>query len=361
MRRYVLKRIGQAVLVLWAAYTLTFVLLSALPGDAITSRIQAPDSDISPEGAQALLSYYGLDRPLWQQYLHGLVSAIQGDLGYSLNTAQPVDRLIGDALPSTLALSFLGLVIGTVIAGVVAISIIYAPWPWLRTFFGSLPPLFGSVPTFVVGILLLQVLAFQLGLIPSVDDGSPRAVIAPAVTLGIVLAATLAQVFATSVRTTRQQPFVHVEQARGAGEGYIFRKDILRNSVLPVLTLLGLAFGELIAGSVVTEAVFARNGIGQLIVGSVNTQDLPVVQGVVLVSAAAYVVINLIVDLAYPFIDPRILVEGGPRRAARGARRAAVRSAVAAPTNPGPAPAAPAVPAPLDPSPPRLPAEWAMP
>jgi peptide/nickel transport system permease protein len=359
MRRYVLKRVGQAVLVLWAAYTLTFVLLSALPGDAITSRIQAPDSDISPEGAQALLSYYGLDRPLWQQYLHGLTSAVRGDLGYSLNTAQPVDRLIGDALPSTLALSFLGLVIGTVIAGVVAISIIHAPWPWLRTFFGSLPPLFGSVPTFVVGILLLQVLAFQLGLIPSVDDGSPRAVIAPAVTLGIVLAATLAQVFATSVRTTRQQPFVHVQQARGAGEGYIFRKDVLRNSVLPVLTLLGLAFGELIAGSVVTEAVFARNGIGQLIVGSVNTQDLPVVQGVVLVSAAAYVVINLIVDLAYPFIDPRILVEGRPRRASKSVRRSAVAAPVTPPALPAPPP--PAVPAPPHPSPPPLPAERGKP
>lgn len=368
MRRYALKRVGQAALVLWAAYTLTFVLLSALPGDAITSRIQAPDSDISPEGAQALLSFYGLDRPLWQQYLHGLTAAIQGDLGYSLNTAQPVDRLIGDALPSTLALSFLGLVIGTVIAGVVAISIIYAPWPWLRSFFGSLPPLFGSVPTFVVGILLLQILAFQLGLIPSVDDGSTRAVVAPAVTLGIVLAATLAQVFATSVRTTREQPFVHVQQARGAGEGYIFRKDVLRNSVLAVLTLLGLAFGELIAGSVVTEAVFARNGIGQLVVGSVNTQDLPVVQGVVLVSAAAYVVINLIVDLAYPFIDPRILIEGKPRRVTRTARRSAALSAVAAPVKASPAPAgaAPAPtpspsPAPAGPSQPRLPAEWAMP
>ena len=368
MRRYVLKRVGQAALVLWAAYTLTFILLSVLPGDAITNRIQAPDSDISPEGAQSLLAFYGLDRPLWEQYLHGIGAAIQGDLGYSLNTAQPVHQLIGDALPSTLALTFLGLLVGTVLAGVVAISIIYAPWAWLRSFVGSLPPLFGSVPTFVVGILLLQILAFQLGLIPSVDDGSFRALVAPAVTLGIVLAATLAQVFATSVRHTRRQAYVHVQFARGAGEGYIFRKDVLRNSVRPVLTLLGLAFGELIAGSVVTEAVFARNGIGQLIVGSVITQDLPVVQGVVLVSAAAYVVSNLAVDLAYPFIDPRILVDGRARRATRGPRR---RAAAATAPTPSTAPAvavtaaaavAPRVAAaPTEPSQPRLPAEWAMP
>lgn len=360
MRGYLLKRVGQAVLVLWAAYTLAFVLLSALPGDAISNRIHNPDSDISPEGAQALLAFYGLDRPLWQQYLHALVAAIRGDLGYSLNNARPVDQLIAEALPSTLRLTLLGLAVGAVLAGVVAIAIVYAPWPWLRSFFGSLPPLFGSVPTFVVGILALQFFAFQFGLIPSVDDGSLRALLAPAITLGILLAATLAQVFATSIRTTRDQPFVHVQHARGAGEGYVFRRDVLRNSTLPVLTLLGLAFGELIAGSVVTEAVFARNGIGQLVVGSVNTQDLPVVQGVVLLSAAAYVLINLAVDLAYPFIDPRILVDGRPRRVARrGRRHAAAVAGAAAAAAPKAGNAQPA--AEVEPSQPRLPAEWAMP
>jgi peptide/nickel transport system permease protein len=344
MRSYLLKRVGQAVLVLWAAYTLAFVLLSALPGDAITNRIQKPDSDISPEGAAALIAFYGLDRPLWQQYGHALLAAVRGDLGYSLNTARPVDQMIAEALPSTLQLTLLGLVFGVVIAAVVTLAIVYAPWTWLRSFFSSLPALFGSVPTFVVGILGLQFFAFQLGLIPSVDDGSLRALLAPAATLGIVLAATLAQVFSTSIRSTRNQPFVHVQHAKGAGEGYIFHKDVLRNSALPVLTLLGLAFGELIARSVVTEAVYARGGIGQLIVGSVNTQDLPVVQGVVLLSTAAYVVINLVVDLAYPFIDPRILVDGKTPRVTRGTRR---RAAVRAQPLPAGAP--------------RLPAEVAMP
>lgn len=344
MRSYILKRLGQAVLVLWAAYTVSFVLLSVLPGDAITNRIQNPDSDISPEGALALIAFYGLDRPLWQQYLHGLFAAVQGDLGYSLNNAVPVNQLIGEALPATLQLTLLGLLIGVVLAGLVAIAINYAPWGWLRTLVGSLPPLFGSVPTFVVGILVLQLFAFQLGLIPSVDNGSFLALIAPAATLGIILAASLSQVFASSIRSTRRQAFVHVQFAKGAGEGYVFRKDVLRNSSLPVLTLLGLAFGDLIAGSVVTEAVFARGGIGQLVVGAVNTQDLPVVQGVVLLSTAAYVVINLAVDLAYPLIDPRILVDGRTPRVTRAKR---VRSAAPTPT--------------AETSTPRLPAEVAMP
>ena len=326
MRSHLLKRLGQAVLVLWAAYTLSFILLSALPGNAITNRIQSPDSDVSPEGAQALLTFYGLNRPLWEQYGRGLLAAVHGDLGYSLSNARPVSELIGEALPSTLRLTLLGLAFGIVLAVIVAVAINYAPWGWLRSVGSSVPALFGSVPTFVVGILVLQFFAFRFELIPSVDDGSFRALIAPAATLGIVLAATLSQVFATSIRSTRSQSFVHVQHAKGAGEGYIFRKDVLRNSSLPVLTLLGLAFGELVAGSVVTEAVFARGGIGQLVVGAVNTQDLPVVQGVVLLSAVGYVVINLLVDLAYPFIDPRILVEGKAKRGTRSRLPAAALS-----------------------------------
>jgi peptide/nickel transport system permease protein len=306
--------VGQAVLVLWAAYTLSFILLSALPGDAISNRIHAPDSGLTPEDGKVLLRYYGLDRPLWEQYLHGLGRALHGELGLSLSSAQSVRALLGDALPSTLQLTGLGLVFGVLLAGVVALLINYGPWAWLRKLAASVPALFASVPTFVVGILALQYLSFRAHLIPSVDNGTFRSLVAPAVTLGLVIAAPLSQVFGASIRTTRAQPFVHVLHAKGAGEGYIFRKDVFRNSSLPVLTLLGLAFGELIAGSVVTESVYARHGIGMLIVGAVNTQDLPVVQGVVLLSTAAYVLVNLAVDLAYPFIDPRILVDGRTAR-----------------------------------------------
>ncbi|WP_067705094.1 ABC transporter permease [Nocardia jejuensis] len=314
MRVYVVKRLVQAILVLWAAYTLSFVLLSALPGDSVNNRIQNPEAQITPEAGRIMLEFYGLDRPVWQQYLHSLAGVFTGDFGFSLTNGKPVAELIGEALPSTLRLTALGLVFGLLLAVSVAVAANYAPWKWLRDIVGAAPALFASVPTFVVGILALQFLSFRLHVIPSVDNGSFRALQAPAVTLGLLIAAPLAQVFAGSLRQTRRQPFVHVLFAKGASEGYAFRKDVLRNSSLPVLTLLGIAFGELIAGSVVTEAVFARNGIGQLTVGSVNTQDLPVVQGVVLLSTVAYVLVNLAVDLAYPFIDPRVLVGGKARR-----------------------------------------------
>jgi peptide/nickel transport system permease protein len=308
--RYVARRAGQALLVLWAAYTLSFLLLSALPGDAISNRVHAPDSGLTPEAGRQLMAYYGLDRPLVEQYTDGLARALHGDLGLSLAGARPVRELLGTALPSTLALTGLGLVFGVLAAVAVALLLNYGSWTWLRNLAAGAPALFASVPTFVVGILALRYLSFGLHLIPSVDDGTFRALIAPAVTIGLLIAAPLAQVLGASIRTTRGRPFVHVLHAKGAGEGFILRKDVLRNSSLPVLTLLGLAVGELIAGSVVTESVYARHGIGSLVVGAVNNQDLPVVQGVVLLSTAVYVVVNLAVDLAYPFIDPRLLVEG---------------------------------------------------
>ncbi|MDR6175027.1 peptide/nickel transport system permease protein [Nocardioides zeae] len=335
MRRYVARRLGQAVLVLWAAYTLSFALLSALPGDAVSNRIKNPDAQISPEAGRMLLDYYGLDRPLWELYVHGLWSALRGDLGFSLSTGSEVTSLVADALPSTLQLTGLALVVAVLLAVAVALVANYAPWRWVRSLAESVPALFASVPTFVVGILALQYLSFRFHLVPAVDDGTPLALVAPAVTLGIVVAAPLSQVLTASIAGTRRQPFVHVLQAKGAGEGYIFRKDVLRNSSLPVLTLLGLAVGELIAGSVVTEAVYARPGIGQLTVGAVQTQDLPVVQGVVLLSTAAYVAVNLAVDLAYPLIDPRILVDGRARSSTR-ARGAAAEVVAGEPVVPVP-------------------------
>lgn len=349
MSRYALRRVGLAVLVIWAAYTLSFLLLSALPGDAVNNRIRNPDAQISPESAAMLLAYYGLDRPLWQQYLHGIGDALRGDLGFSLSTGKPVTELIGDALPSTAQLTALGLVVGVLLTATIALLTTYAPWSRVRRLAGTAPVLLASVPTFVVGIVLLQLLSFKLGLIPAVDNGTFVALIAPAVTLGLIIAAPLSQVLAASIRGTRLQPYIHVMRAKGAGERYIFGRNVLRNSSLPVLTLLGLAVGELIAGSVITETVFARPGIGQLTVGAVNTQDLPVVQGVVLLSAAAYVVVNLLVDLAYPFIDPRILIDGD---AARVRKVRPVRRRAAATTATG---------HPLDQSRRALPVEVSMP
>ncbi|MGI5440865.1 ABC transporter permease [Streptomyces shenzhenensis] len=320
MTPYILRRLVQAVLVLWAAYTLTFALLTALPGDAISNRINNPQNQLTPEDGRTLEAFYGLDRPIVVQYAHALDALLHGNLGYSLSSGSTVSSLLGDALPHTLVLTALGLAFGVLVAATLGIAGSYAPWSRLRALLQSFPALAASVPSFVVGILILDGFSFRLRLIPAVDDGTFLALVGPALTLGIMIAAPLAQVFTAAITATLRQPFVHVLQARGAGERYVFRHGVLRNASLPVITMLGLAVGELIAGSVVTEAVFARNGIGQITLNAVNTQDLPVVQGVVLISTTGYVLVNLLADVIHPLIDPRIRADILARRAKRSSR-----------------------------------------
>lgn len=314
MTRYVLKRIAQAVLVLFAAYTLSFILLNALPGNAIIDKIRAPNSGITPAQGKILIAYYGLDKPLYAQYWSSLTGLFQGNLGYSIINGNKVTTLLGQALPSTLKLTGLAFVFGLAIGLAVAILSNYGRFHWVRTGVQLLPGVFSSVPTFIVGILFIEFFSFGLHLFPAVDNGSFSALLAPAIALGIFVSAPTAQVLGGSISKTRAEPFVHVALAKGASEAFVFRRDVFRNSALPMLTLLGLVFGELIAGSIVTEAVFSRNGIGELTVQAVTNQDLPVVQGVVLVAAVGYIVINLAVDLVYPLIDPRILITGSTSR-----------------------------------------------
>jgi peptide/nickel transport system permease protein len=313
VRRYFIKRVVHAVLVLFAAYTLSFVLLNVLPGNAILNAINTPGSTVSPAQDKVMMAYYGLDKSLLSQYLHAVGDLFKGNMGYSLTTGQKVASLIGGALPSTLKLTGLALVIGLSLALIIATASNYAPFKWLRSFVRLLPGLFASIPTFIVGILAIEFFAFGLHLFPPVDNGSFSALLAAAIVLGLLISAPAAQVLGGAINKTRSEPFIHVALAKGASEAFVFRKDVFRNSALPLLTLLGLMFGELIAGSVVTEAVFSRNGIGELTVQSVNSQDLPVVQGIVLVAATGYIVINLLVDLAYPLIDPRILLTTASR------------------------------------------------
>lgn len=318
MTRYVIKRVVQAVLVLFAAYTLSFVSLNVLPGNAILNQINSPGSTVSPEQGKILTAYYGLDESLPSQYLSSVSGLLSGNLGYSLTTGQRVTTLIGDALPSTLKLTGLSMLIGLLLALIIATASNYAPFKWLRSLLQQMPGLFASIPTFIVGILAIEFLAFGLHLFPAVDDGSFSALLPAAIVLGVFISAPATQVLGGAIAQTRSEPFVHVAMAKGASAGFVFRKDVFRNSALPLLTLLGLFFGELIAGAVVIETVFSRNGIGRLTVDAVTSQDLPVVQGVVLFAAASFIVINLLVDLAYPLIDPRILLTTTSRRDGSG-------------------------------------------
>ena len=303
---YALRRLGQGVLVLWAAFTVAFVLLQALPGDAIMNRFMNPDLGLTPHQIDQLRQAYGQGSPLWQQYLHTIGSFLTGNLGDSLENGTPISTLVATALPSTALLAAFGLLFAVILALGIAFLSSLVRFRWLRDLLQSLPSLFIAVPVFWLGIVLIQVFSFQLRLVPIIDAGPVQSLILPVATVAIPISAPLAQVLVRSIDETRLSGFVAVATARGAGPARILVRDIARNAILPAVTLAGLVFGELMGSAIVTETVYGRNGIGRLTEAAVASQDAPVVEAIVILSALVYVLINLIVDLLYPLIDPRL-------------------------------------------------------
>ncbi|MCM3660965.1 ABC transporter permease [Georgenia satyanarayanai] len=306
--RYVAGRVGQALLVLWAAYTLSFLLLGALPGDGILIKFENPELGLSADQVAAIREYYRVDDPLLLQYVHALAGTLQGDLGYSVETATPVLDRISAAVPATLQLASLAFVVAAAIAVVLALALAatFARSPWLHNTITAVPSLLVSVPAFWLGIVLLQVFSFRLGWVPVIGAEGWQELVLPVLTLAVPVSAPLAQIVLRTLDDVATRPFVHVVEAKGASRWWTLSRHTARNSLLPVLTISGLLVAELIAGSVVTESVFGRDGLGRLTNLAVAAQDLPVIQAIVLVAALAFVTVNLAVDLLYPVLDPRL-------------------------------------------------------
>lgn len=305
MRRYIIGRIGQAVLVLWITYTVAFLLLNALPGDGIMIKFEDPDAGLSVEAIAAIRTYYNVDQPLLLQYVHGLLGQFSGDFGYSIETGAPVLDRISAALPETAKLAGLAFVLAIVIAVVIAFISSYRPFGRLRNIISSTPALLVSIPTFWLGIMLMQIFSFQLGWFPVIGGTEWQLIVLPVITLAIPVSAPLAQILIRTADDVALQPFITVVEAKGATPFWTLSRHVVRNSLLPTLTITGLLLAELIAGSVVTETVFGRNGIGRLTNQAVASLDLPVMQALVVLIATVFVTTNLIVDLLYPVIDPR--------------------------------------------------------
>ncbi|WP_136055637.1 ABC transporter permease [Microbacterium sp. K24] len=302
---FVLRRAGQAAIVLIAAFTATFFLLQLLPGDAILIKFADPSLGLSPDQLDNIRATYGADLPWWQQYLHAGLGFLAGDFGYSTQFGTPVLTMLGEALPSTLLLAFLGLVVALVIAVLVAGLSSLARFAWLRDGLRQIPGLFVAVPVFWLGILLIQVFSFGLGWVPIVGADPVAGLILPVLTLAVPISAPLAQVLVRSIDQVQAQPFITVVRAKGAPPLWVLTRSVARNAAVPSLTIAGVLFGELVGGAVVTETVFGRTGVGRLTEQAVANQDIPVLQGVVLLSALGFVLISFAVDLVTPLIDPR--------------------------------------------------------
>ncbi|GGS75027.1 peptide ABC transporter permease [Planobispora rosea] len=306
MARYLLLRTGQATLVLWAAFTTAYVLLQLLPGDSILIKFQNPELGLSPQQiAEIRARYDGGASPL-AAYATTLLGFLRGDFGYSVDTGTPVVERLAEALPATATLAGAGFLLAVLIAVVIAFAAGYSRTSWIRGALLAVPSLFVSVPVFWLGILLIQVFSFRLGLVPVIGGSEIQQLILPVLTLAVPIAAPIAQILARSIDRVQAQPFVPVVAAKGASRWWILWRHVARNAALPALTVAGLTFGELIAGSVVTETVFGRNGIGRLTEQAVNAQDTPVMLAVVVLATVVFVVVNLAVDVLFPVLDPRL-------------------------------------------------------
>lgn len=306
MKSKVARRLAQALAVLLATFTVTFVLLQVMPGDSLMIRFENPELGLSPAEIDHLREAYGADRPVILQFITTLGAFLTGDFGYSIATGTPVAELISAALPHTAALAGTAFLAAVLLAGVITLLAVTPRFRWLSQVFANLPSLFVAVPVFWLGIMLVQIVSFRLGWISVINPGPLEGLILPVLTIAVPISAPIAQILLRSMDEVRTAPFITVVRAKGASESWILWRNVFKNALLPTVTIAGVLFGELVGGAVVTETIFGRSGIGRIAEQAVANQDTVVLQAVVLLTAAVFVIITVVVDLLYPVLDPRL-------------------------------------------------------
>lgn len=306
MHRYLIRRLLLTIPVLLGVATLVFSLIHFIPGDPAQAML---GEGAAPEDVAQLRERLGLDRPLLVQYGAFLQGLARGDLGVSLRNDQPVLHQIVERMPATAELAFASMAVAVLIA--LPLGIIAAVWRGTAIDYSAMTlSLIGiSVPNFWLGPLLAIVFAVELGWLPVGGRGTPAHLVLPAVTLGAALAAILARMTRASLLEELREPYVLAARAKGVSRSRAILHHAFRNSLIPIVTILGLQFGVVLTGAVITETIFAWPGIGRLLIQSISFRDYPTVQGCVLLIAVTYVGVNLITDLTYGFLDPRIRVD----------------------------------------------------
>lgn len=304
--RAVLWRLGSVaasvVLVLWGAATLAFVAFRLVPGDPVDVML-GPQAQVSEAVKDGLRRELGLDRPPFEQYVAYLAQLLRGDLGESYQLRMPVTEVLAPQLGATLQLTSLALLIAVMIALVTALL---ARSTASRAAVAAAELVVLSSPVFWIGLVLLSVFAFGLGWFPVSGSRNGATIVLPAITLALPVAALLGQVLRDGIEEAERQPFATTVRARGAGPARLTLTHTLRHGASGALTLAAYFVGSLLGGAVLVETVFARPGIGRVTLAAITDRDLPVVTGVILLSALVFVVVNSLVELAYPLLDPRL-------------------------------------------------------
>lgn len=307
MGRYLLGRIFQLVPVLFLISLIVFSVMHLLPGDPAQLMLAgAEGGSITPERMAALREQMGLNEPLLVQYLNFVGHALQGDLGRSIRFQVPVSELIGERFGSTLQLAVAGLLVAIAIGLPLGMLAAARKGGWIDAFCMTLSYVGSSMPVYWLGLLLVLVFSFILHWFPSAGGSGLKSLVLPAVTLGLLSAGVLARLIRSSMLEVATEDYMRTARAKGLPPRLVILRHALKNAMIPVLTMIGLQFGALLAGTVVTETVFSRPGLGRLIVNAILSKDYPLVQGSILFLAVVYLLVNLAVDIAYAWLDPRI-------------------------------------------------------
>lgn len=301
------KRVVFVLPVVWAVVTLVFLLIHIVPGDPVRNAL---GDNATEEQVRELKQRLGLDQPLATQYVNYWRGVLRGDLGVSLlNPSDHVLEKILNRYPATIELALAGLAVAILIAIPLGVTAGKHQGRWIDNA-ASVAALLGiSTPGFVLGPLMIYLFAIRLDLLPVSGRYGPEYLILPAVTMGSALAAILTRMVRSSVIEELNEEYVRTARAKGLSERQVVYKHVLKNGLIPVITVIGLQFGVLLAGAIITEMIFSWPGLGRLTIESINSRDYPMVQGCILMIAVTYIIANLITDFAYRLLDPRIKFE----------------------------------------------------
>ena len=303
MTDYVIRRLAQTLPIALLVATLVFSLIHMIPGDPVEMMLGegAQRSDV-----ETLRHELGLDRPLIQQYGSFLRGLLEGDLGNSLHFGEPVARILARHYPATLELAFAGMLVALAIAvplGILAAFHRDGPIDHASRFFSLLGV---SIPNFWLGPMFILVFSIQLNLFPVSGRSGLASLVLPAITLGTALAGLLTRMIRSSLAEELHKPYLATAQAKGLSRRLAVVRHALKNASIPVVTIVGLQFGALLTGAIITETIFAWPGLGRLIIQSIRLRDYPLVQGGILAIALTYLLLNLVTDVVYAYLDPRI-------------------------------------------------------
>jgi len=312
--RYLAWRLVGAIPTLLGVTVLTFLFIRLIPGDAIAARL-GTSTALSPEQLASLRAYFGLDQPLYQQYWTWLTSLLRGDFGYSIRTGRPVLVEITERLPATLELATAATLIAVVIG--LPLGLLSAMRPRSRAdVIARIGGLIGlSLPSFWLGTLIIVLFSLYLRWLPNTGGyvdfvrdplGNLALIVLPAVTLGVALAAATMRMTRSAMLDVLSADYVRTAWAKGLRRSIIVRRHVLKNGLIVVVTLLGIQVGQLLGGAVVVEEIFSIPGVGRMLLAAIVQRDYALVQGGVLVIAILFVLVNIVVDLLYGYLDPRI-------------------------------------------------------